>query len=345
MIALHAAIRDDELVPRPSFWQLSPTRKALARGERIHLVCHEDVLVFPKPLPLRRRWLSRTPHDSLALSVWPVAQKTARAQRRGRYLPGLDRPPRQDAARARRHVIRAYSQPGELVLDPMCGIGTTLVEAIHLDRDATGVELEPRWASLAAANVALAREQGAPAHGTVITGDARRLRGLLDRAGGRSRWCSPHRPTAAACMARSAAAPAAGRGSWTTPTRATPATSAGKQAALPNALPRSWPAAGMLAPAGGSSSPPAHTATGRAVDLPGQLTQAAEAAGLMAYERNAALLVGLRGDQLVPRPSFFQLDRVRKARRRGLPLRIIAHEDVLVFRRPTEPRVQDEDAG
>jgi modification methylase len=36
----------------------------------------------------------------------------------------------------------------------------------------------------------------------------------------------------------------------------------------------------------------------------------------------------------VPRPSFFQLNQVRKARANGLPLRIIAHEDVLVFRRP-----------
>jgi modification methylase len=75
----------------------------------------------------------------------------------------------------------------------------------------------------------------------------------------------------------------------------------------------------------------------RLVDLPGQLTQIAKAAGLVPYERNAALLVGLREDRLVPRPSFFQLDRVRKARARGLPLRIIAHEDVLVFRRPTTP--------
>ena len=48
VIALHAAIRASELVPRPSFWQLSTIRKALARGERIHLVCHEDVLVFRK---------------------------------------------------------------------------------------------------------------------------------------------------------------------------------------------------------------------------------------------------------------------------------------------------------
>ena len=51
MIALHAAIRDDRLAARPSFWQLSTIRKALARGERVHLVCHEDVLVFRKPDP------------------------------------------------------------------------------------------------------------------------------------------------------------------------------------------------------------------------------------------------------------------------------------------------------
>jgi hypothetical protein len=43
------------------------------------------------------------------------------------------------------------------------------------------------------------------------------------------------------------------------------------------------------------------------------------------------------GDRLVGRPSFFQLDRVRKARAGGLPLRIIAHEDVLVFQRDPKP--------
>jgi modification methylase len=73
------------------------------------------------------------------------------------------------------------------------------------------------------------------------------------------------------------------------------------------------------------------------VDFPGQLARTAEQAGLVPFERNVALLVGLNGDRLVGRPSFFQLDRVRKARQRGLPLRIIAHEDVLVFRRVAKP--------
>jgi modification methylase len=71
----------------------------------------------------------------------------------------------------------------------------------------------------------------------------------------------------------------------------------------------------------------------RLVDFPGQLTRTAEQAELVVFERNVVLLIGLHGDGLVARPSSFQLDRVRKARWRGLPLGIIAHEDVLVFRR------------
>ncbi len=47
-IALHAALRDGELVSRPSFWQLSQTQRARAAGLPLHLVAHEDVLVFIK---------------------------------------------------------------------------------------------------------------------------------------------------------------------------------------------------------------------------------------------------------------------------------------------------------
>ena len=101
----------------------------------------------------------------------------------------------------------------------------------------------------------------------------------------------------------------------------------------------------MGVPASAQPGPGAAELLHQLVDLPGQLTQIAEATGLMLYERNAALLVGLREDRLVPRPSFFQLNQVRKARAHGLPLRIIAHEDVLVFRQPTMPRADDEPGG
>jgi modification methylase len=48
VIALLAGLRDDRLFPRPSYFQLMNVRHALARGERQHLVCDEDVLVFQR---------------------------------------------------------------------------------------------------------------------------------------------------------------------------------------------------------------------------------------------------------------------------------------------------------
>lgn len=81
-----------------------------------------------------------------------------------------------------RRAIEAYSDPADLVLDPMCGIGTTLVEAIHLDRRAVGVELEERWARLARGNLAHAREEGAAGRAEVIRGDAGDLPRLLTKA-------------------------------------------------------------------------------------------------------------------------------------------------------------------
>ncbi len=61
----------------------------------------------------------------------------------------------------------------------MCGIGTTLVEAIHLGRDAIGIEYEPRCARIAAANITHTRRHGAAGEAEVIRGDARQLPALL----------------------------------------------------------------------------------------------------------------------------------------------------------------------
>src|SRR5207245_6737031 len=42
-----------------------------------------------------------------------------------------------------RNLITKYSKPGELVLDQMCGSGTTLVESKLLGRDGIGVDVNP----------------------------------------------------------------------------------------------------------------------------------------------------------------------------------------------------------
>ena len=118
---------------------------------------------------------SEASDDDFLLSVWPVAQQTAGSQRRDGYLPGSTAHPGKMLPALARQVIQTYSRPGELVLGPMCGIGTTLVEAIQLYRDATGIELEPRWAMIATGNVALARQRGAPGQAICLRGDARQL--------------------------------------------------------------------------------------------------------------------------------------------------------------------------
>ena len=75
---------------------------------------------------------------------------------------------------------------------------------------------------------------------------------------------------------------------------------------------------------------------GQLIDLPGAMVRVGEEAGLVLYERNVALLAGLRDDRLVPRTSFFALEQVRKARAAGIPRLVTAHEDFLVFRRPPD---------
>ncbi len=46
--------------------------------------------------------------------------------------------------------LRLHSVPGDLVLDPFAGAGTTLVAARRLGRRALGIELDERWCELAA---------------------------------------------------------------------------------------------------------------------------------------------------------------------------------------------------
>ena len=122
--------------------------------------------------------------DLVPLAVWPCAQTSAQYQRAGRYLPESSRHPGKMLPELARRLIAEYCPPGGLVVDPMCGIGTTLVEAAALGRRAVGVELEPRWAELARANLAHALPPtGRPAE--VRLGDARQLPELLADLAGR----------------------------------------------------------------------------------------------------------------------------------------------------------------
>jgi DNA methylase len=128
------------------------------------------------PTPTREASPHFEPDQVLtATSVWVIGQQDAKAQRRGRYVPAAVAHPAKMLPAIARHAIRHYTRPGDIVLDPMCGIGTSLIEAVHSGRHALGVEYEPGWTAITRANLDLARQQGVLGRGQVICADARDL--------------------------------------------------------------------------------------------------------------------------------------------------------------------------
>jgi hypothetical protein len=80
------------------------------------------------------------------------------------------------------HAIDHHTRPGDIVLDPMAGVGTTVLEAVRAGHHAAGVEIEAGWRALATANIRLACMAGASGHGRVVQGDATRLPAVLPAA-------------------------------------------------------------------------------------------------------------------------------------------------------------------
>ena len=346
ILALHAAVRHGGLVARPSFWQLTQTRKARARGEPAHLVVHEDVLVFTKPANhLGFRWLS----PPIAISRRQMTRSHTRHCRSRCGRPPSSPPARNGPAgtcppppRTRpRCCPPSPATPSPPTATPAIWSWTRCVASV------------PPWSrpSISAATPSVSnwnragRSWPAPTSptpattaptgtATVVTGDARHLPSLLDaELAGRVALVLTSPPYGASIHGQVTARPGQGVAKYDNTYSPDPG-NLGRvnQATLLDALGGIFAGCHQLLRPGGllvlTARP--YRNRERLVDLPSQLTRVAEAAGLVLFERNAALLVGLREDRLVPRPSFFQLDRVRKARAHGLPLRIIAHEDVLV---------------
>jgi site-specific DNA-methyltransferase (adenine-specific) len=52
------------------------------------------------------------------------------------------------------HIVATMSRPGDVVLDPFAGSGTTLRAAKDLGRRAIGVEIDEHWCAVAATRCA-----------------------------------------------------------------------------------------------------------------------------------------------------------------------------------------------
>ncbi len=277
----------------------------------------------------------------MPLSVWLTAQTSAPAQRAGRYLPVSAAHPAKMLPAVAAQAIAYYTNPGDLVLDPMCGIGTTLIEAIHAGRDALGVEYEPRWAHIARSNLTHATEQGALGTGRVYRGDARDLLSLIpEEHHGRVALVVTSPPYGNSLhghvrSSRDTGQPGVTKHDYrygTDPANLAHTSTDHLLAAFTRILTQ---CRHMLGPGGTVAiTTRPWREHGELIDLPSAVLAAGEAAGLIPTERCIALLSGIRDGHLVTRPSFFQMKNVRDARRAGLPLHLIAHEDLLILKAP-----------
>ncbi len=276
--------------------------------------------------------------QEVAVSVWTTAQASPASQRKNKYVPASTAHPAKMLPEVVRHAVTHYTEPGDLVLDPMCGIGTTLVEAVRLGRRAVGVEYEPHWVDVARANLDLAREHGHDSEAEVVHGDARQLLTLLpEKYVGQAALVVTSPPYGPSTHGQVAVAPGEGVQKYhhlygNTLDRGNLANIGHHR--LLTGFTR------ILAALRTFLRPGGHIAItlrpwrehSELIDLPSQILTCARTAGLIPVERNVALLARAAENELVARGSFFQRDFIRKQRKAGLPLHLIAHEDVLVFR-------------
>jgi SAM-dependent methyltransferase len=288
-------------------------------------------IAVPAPLPT---------FDSpglVPLAVWPCAQTSAQYQRAGRYLSASSRHPGKMLPELARRLVTEYCPPSGLVVDPMCGIGTTLVEAATLGRRAVGVELEPRWAGLARANLDHALPADQATLGEVRIGDARRLPALLADVAGQIDLVVTSPPYT--CDAGMIDKPGWRAGQPLCPKDTL--NYSRDPANLGRARGQDWRAgigevlagcAQVLRPGGLLVTVTKNTRrAGRLNDLATATVQLADHAGLGYLQHLVALHAAVRHGGLVARPSFWQLTQTRKARARGEPAHLVVHEDVLVF--------------
>ncbi len=280
------------------------------------------------------------PAEPVPLAVWPCAQTTGHAQRAGRYLPAATAHPAKMLPELARRIIAEYAPPGSLVVDPMCGIGTTLVEATTQGCRSVGVELEGRWADLARRNLAVALPPERAGLGEVRAGDARHLPELLADLAGTVDLVATSPPYA--CTPGMIDKPAWRDGGRLcrrdtqnySPNRANLGHARG--AAYLAEMATVYAGCFQILRPGGLLVTVTRNLRrqGRVFDLAAATVTLAEQAGYQYLQHVIALLAAVRDSELHARPSFWQLSQTRRALGRGEPASLLVHEDVLVFQKP-----------
>ncbi|EHR52331.1 DNA methylase [Saccharomonospora marina XMU15] len=250
-------------------------------------------------------------------SVWSTGTDSLTAQlNEGGYHEATGADPALMAPAIARYAIAALTRPGDVVLDPDCGAGTTIVEALRAGRHAIGLTGQRRWWRLARANVTATKARGVFVDGMVL---------VLDRRPG----------TAVAA----ATAGLTGRiDLLLTTLRPGPVGDLdGALERLHGLLAQYRP---LLRPGGHvviTSAPQRHPVRYDLLDVPSRIAAVATAAGLAPVARCVALTATVRRGRTYTRATLAQRRAATRAERAlGHPVALPAHHTALVFRSDPE---------
>jgi site-specific DNA-methyltransferase (adenine-specific) len=131
---------NEQNISRRTAWGswLSPSAPFVTAPVEMIAVFHKGDNFRRPPTEGRRGDISRDEFLAWTLGVWTFAG--ANPRRVGHPAPFPEELPKR--------LIKLYSYPGDLVLDPFAGSGTTLVAAKRLGRTSVGVEINPAFCDL-----------------------------------------------------------------------------------------------------------------------------------------------------------------------------------------------------
>lgn len=111
---------------------------------------YETILVAVKP-GAAHRWYDET--NAIENVIRPGAYGIRK------IIPTADEHPTLKPVQLAEHFIRLHTQPGDLVLDPFMGSGTTGVACVRTGRRFIGIEIDPTYFAIAQRRIAEAQAQ------------------------------------------------------------------------------------------------------------------------------------------------------------------------------------------
>jgi modification methylase len=245
------------------------------------------------------------------VSVWTTGQQGESTQLRDGYSLEIRTDTQRIPPAIAAHAITHYSHPGALVVDPDCGAGTVLVEALRAGRHAVGQTSSLRSWRIARANVTAAKHRGAWPDGMVIDTSPTGARRILDAG-------LIHRADLVLTTIR-------------IPASLSPDPDSDLESRIRPTVHR-WTS--LLRPGGHAVIilRPYRSRTGALVDLPTAVSTVAAAAGLIVIDRCVALTAALRGSHVELRVSIKERRAADSRRAAGTPTALVAHYTALILK-------------